>query len=53
MFKVPSYCVVTGASRGLGREVALQIAGEWNKEGRSYVSIWVPLIVELEEKGML
>ena len=32
--KLPCFCLVTGASRGLGREIALQIAGEWDKEGK-------------------
>jgi sepiapterin reductase len=32
-FKLCGFCVVTGASRGLGREIALQLAQGWSEEG--------------------
>ena len=28
-----SFCVVTGASRGLGKEIAIQLSKEWDREG--------------------
>ena len=34
-FKKRSFCIVTGASRGLGKEIAIQLAREWNKESMS------------------
>lgn len=33
LFKLNSFCIVTGASRGLGRETALQLAQGWSAEG--------------------
>ena len=31
MFSNACYCIITGASKGLGREMAVQFAREWNK----------------------
>ena len=33
LFKRRSFCVVTGASRGLGREIAVQLSKEWSLAG--------------------
>ena len=39
-FKRRSYCIVTGASRGLGKEIAIQLAREWEREGMPVYSIF-------------
>ena len=37
VFKLNTFCIVTGASRGLGREIALQLVQGWIREGEWYV----------------
>ena len=37
VFKLSTFCIVTGASRGLGREIALQLVQGWTMDGE-YVS---------------
>ena len=32
-FQRRSFCVVTGASKGLGKEIAIQLSKEWDREG--------------------
>ena len=35
VFQRRSFCVVTGASRGLGREIAIQFSREWSQSGKN------------------
>jgi len=49
IFKLASFCVVTGASRGLGKEISLQLAQGWSREGelRNSAAIISARLVEL------
>ena len=35
-FQRRSFCVVTGASKGLGKEIAIQLSKEWDREGAKF-----------------
>ena len=39
-FKRRSFCIVTGASRGLGKEIAIQLSREWDKEGIAAICVY-------------
>lgn len=38
-FSRNSFCLVTGASRGLGREIAVQLSEEWSKAGKGSIQV--------------
>lgn len=33
-FQRKSFCIITGASRGIGKEITLQLSKGWEEEGR-------------------
>ena len=51
VFKLNTFCIVTGASRGLGREIALQLVQGWIREGEWYV-LRIPKVVALGSVGV-
>eukprot|EP00731_Ephydatia_muelleri_P014903 Em0008g623a len=33
LFDTPTFCIITGGSKGLGREIAIQLAQQWHNSG--------------------
>ena len=44
-FSRSTFCIVTGASKGLGYEIAMQLAQGWCKAGECETYACVPAIV--------
>lgn len=41
LFDTPTFCIITGGSKGLGREIAIQLAQQWHNSGTYMHEGWI------------